>query len=139
MGFQVGVLIVQNVMPLEWVPVATACVQFFQSLGGACFIAVSQALFTNALTERISQDAPGLDPQIFINSGASQVRQVLQQLHAEQFTDAVLNAYLVGLRNTYYTTTALATAAFLVCLGFSWKKLQKGPAKKDPEVAKDEK
>lgn len=117
---------------LEWVPVATACVQFFQSLGGAVFIAVAQALFQNGLTDGIHNDAPDLDPEIFINSGASQIKQILQQMHAEQFTDAVLTAYLKGLRGTYYVTLACAGMAFIVSCLFTWKKIQKqGEGKKD--------
>ncbi|KAK3937861.1 major facilitator superfamily domain-containing protein [Diplogelasinospora grovesii] len=132
-GFQTGVLVVQNTMPPEWVPVATACVQFFQSLGGAIFIAVAQAVFQNGLTEGVQRDAPGLPPEIFINSGASQVRSILEQLHATRYTDAVLNAYLSGLRHAYFITVGCAAAAFVVACGLSWKKIKKqggggGPA-----------
>ena len=125
-GFQTGIMVVQNVMPLEWIPVATASVQFFQSMGGAIFIAVAQSVFQNGLTEGVSRDAPGVPPEIFINSGASQVRQVLEQLGAERFLGAVLGAYLQGLRYSYYITVACASAAFLSACGLSWKKIQKG-------------
>ncbi|KAL2016838.1 hypothetical protein VTK56DRAFT_2913 [Thermocarpiscus australiensis] len=124
-GFQTGVLVVQNHVPLEWVPVGTACVQFFQSLGGAIFIAVAQAIFQNGLTEGIERDAPGIPPQAFINSGASEVRRVLAQLNATQYTTAVLNAYLQGLRHSYFITVGCAAAAFVVACGFSWKKIKK--------------
>jgi hypothetical protein len=117
-------------LPLEWIPVATACVQFFQSLGGAVFIAVAQALFQNGLTEGIVKDAPGLSPEIFINSGASQIKQILQQLHAEQFTEAVLNAYLKGLKGTYYVTVACAGMAFIISCLLTWKKIKKDGADK---------
>lgn len=124
-GFQVGVLVVQNTMPLEWVPVATACVQFFQSMGGAIFIAVAQAVFQNGLSEGVRSNAPGIDPQIFINGGASQVRQILEKMHAERFINAVLEAYLQGLRYSYYITVACAAAAFVAACGLSWKKISK--------------
>ncbi|KAL2132932.1 hypothetical protein VTI74DRAFT_3153 [Chaetomium olivicolor] len=127
-GFQTGVLVVQNTMPHEWIPQATACVQFFQSLGGAIFIAVAQAVFQNGLTEGIEKDAPGLPPQIFINSGASQIPQVLERLHASQYLTAVLTAYLQGLRNSYFITVACAGAAFFAACGLSWKKIQKRKA-----------
>lgn len=99
--------------------------QFFQSLGGAIFIAVAQALFQNGLTDGILRDAPGIPPEAFINGGASQVKQILKSLHAEQYTDAVLNAYLSGLRNSYYSTVACAGMAFIMCCLLSWKKIQK--------------
>lgn len=124
-GFQLGVLVVQNVLPAEDIPVGTACVQFFNSFGGAIFIAVAQTVFQNGLIEGVEKNVPGLDPQIFINSGASQVREILQQMGMEQYTDAVLTAYLAGLRNTYYISVACATAAFFAVLGMDWVSLKR--------------
>lgn len=124
-GFQLGILVVQNVLPAEDIPVATACVQFFNSFGGAIFIAVAQTVFQNGLIEGVEASVPGLDPRIFINSGASQVRQILQAMGMEQYTDAVLTAYLSGLRNTYYITVACATAAFFAALGLDWISLKR--------------
>ena len=141
-GFQISVLVVQNVLPLEWIPVGSACVQFFQSLGGAIFIAVAQAVFQNGLAQGIRENAPGIPPEIFINSGASQVRQILQSLDAEQYLDVVLEAYLRGLRYSYYITVGCAAGAFLSAAGLSWKKIEKqqgavSPAEVDTESARD--
>ncbi|EGS19608.1 uncharacterized protein CTHT_0040870 [Thermochaetoides thermophila DSM 1495] len=124
-GFQTGVLVVQNNMSLEWIPVATACVQLFQSLGGSIFIAVAQAVFQNALTSGIEKNVPGVPPQIFINSGASQIHWVLEQFHAEKYITEVLTAYLDGLRDSYYISVACACAAFVAACGLSWKKIEK--------------
>jgi hypothetical protein len=131
-GFQTGVLVVQNSVSHEWIPQATASVQFFQSLGGSIFIAVAQAVFQNGLTEGIQRDAPKLDAQAFINSGASMIHQVLEAMHATQYTTAVLTAYLQGLRNSYFITVGCAAAAFVAACGFSWKKIQK---QKAPDAA----
>lgn len=124
-GFQTGVLVVQNTMPMEWIPVGTACVQFFQSMGGAIFIAVAQALFQNGLTEGVARAAPGVPPGLLINIGASEVRTVLTKMGFEELIDPVLEAYLTGLRNTYYMSLSLAGMAFVVACGLSWKKIQK--------------
>lgn len=136
--FQAGVLVVQNVLPQELVPQGTACIQFTQILGGALFIAVAQTLFQNGLIEGIVRDAPQIDPLVFIHSGASQVRQVLESIGQVDAIDAVLGAYMIGLRNTYYISVASAGAAFLVSLGLQWKKIEKAkPAggRKDGEEA----
>jgi hypothetical protein len=124
-GFQIGVLVVQTVLPLEEVPVATACVQFFQAFGGAIFIAVSQTVFQNGLIDGILRDAPGINPVIFINSGASQVREILVGMGREDAVVPVLTAYMSGLRNTYYITTATAVAAFFACIFLEWKSVKK--------------
>ncbi|OIW24867.1 MFS general substrate transporter [Coniochaeta ligniaria NRRL 30616] len=142
-GFQTGVLVVQNTVSIEWVPQATACVQFFQSLGGSIFIAVAQSVFQNGLIKGIERNAPGVPAEVFIHSGASQVREILKQLHAERYTEAVLRAYLDGLRHSYYITAACATAAFFVACGLSWKKIEKkraGPkdaAEASPAMVED--
>lgn len=128
-------LVVQNNVSHEWIPQATACVQFFQSLGGAIFIAVAQAVFQNGLTEGLARNAPGLPAQAFINSGASQIPQVLAQMHAEQYTTAVLTAYLDGLRNSYFISVGCGAAAFVAACGLSWKKIQK---QKAPAAAGEE-
>ncbi|KAI8163976.1 Efflux pump aflT [Colletotrichum sp. SAR 10_70] len=130
-GFQIGVLVVQTVLPLEEVPVATAVVQFFQSFGGAIMIAVAQSLFQTGLVNGVGTRVPDLDPSIFINAGADQVRSILTQMGRQDAIDAVLESYMVGLRHTYYVTVACAAAAFVACLGLQWKSVKKegkGPA-----------
>ncbi|KUI69640.1 Putative HC-toxin efflux carrier TOXA [Cytospora mali] len=124
-GFQLAILVVQAVLPREDIPVATACVQFFQSLGGAVFVAVAQTVFQNGLVEGVVRDVPGLDPDVLINSGASQVRSVLEGLGLEEYVGVVLEAYLVGLRNAYYISVACAAGAFCAALGLSWVNIKR--------------
>ncbi|KAI0839761.1 MFS general substrate transporter [Hypoxylon sp. FL0890] len=104
--FQAGVIVVQNVVSKDLVPQATSCVQFFQNLDGALFISIVQTVFQNGLTKDFTQNAPHLDPELFIHSGASQVRQALV--------------------STCYVLTATTTVAFLAALGLQWKKIEKG-------------
>lgn len=133
-GFQIGAIVVQTVLPQEWIPVGTACVQFFQSLGGAIFIAVGQTVFQNGLIEGIESANIGIEnPRIFINSGVSQARNILAQMHKEDALPAVLNAYMKGLRNTYYISLACAICAFLSVLCLE-KKSVKDKQKKTTEA-----
>ncbi|KAM5346611.1 hypothetical protein ACJ41O_009616 [Fusarium nematophilum] len=126
-GFQIGVLIVQTVLPQEWVPVGTACVQFFQAFGGAIFIAVAQTVFQNGLIDTIKADNINIDPTIFINSGASEIEDVLRGMDRLDALDTVLEAYMKGLRDTYYISLAAAACALIACLCFQWKSVKKGP------------
>lgn len=126
-GFQIGVLVIQTVLPQVWVPVGTACVQFFQAFGGAIFVAVAQTLFQNGLIDKIKSDNLGIDPTIFINSGASEIQDILKQMGRADAIDPVLEAYMIGLRNTYYISVACAGCAFLACLGLEWKSVKHGP------------
>ncbi|KAI8674980.1 MFS domain-containing protein [Fusarium keratoplasticum] len=126
-GFQIGVLIVQTVLPQEWVPVGTACVQFFQAFGGALFIAVAQTVFQNGLIDTIKADNIGIDPTIFINSGASEIKEVLTKMHRLDAFDTVLEAYMKGLRDTFYISLACSACALIACLFFQWKSVKQGP------------
>lgn len=114
----------QATLPLEDVPVATACVQLFQSLGGSIFIAVAQAVFQNGLIRGIERDAPQLDGQLFTNSGASQIRSILAQLGQEHALDAVLNAYLTGLRYSYLISVGCAAGTFVAAACLSWTNIK---------------
>ena len=133
-GFQCGVLVVQTVLPQDWVPVGTACVQFFQAFGGAIFVAVAQTLFQNGLIDQIKADDLGIDPKIFINSGASEIKHVLEQMGRLDALDSVLKAYMTGLRHTYYISVACAACAFVCAASLQWKSVKKGP---DGEGKKD--
>ncbi|KAI5459236.1 major facilitator superfamily domain-containing protein [Mariannaea sp. PMI_226] len=123
-GFQVGALVIQTILPQDWIPVGTACVQFFQAFGGAVFIAVAQTVFQNGLIDHLNSSNVGLDPRIFINTGASEVKQVLEKMGREDAYGTVLEAYMSGLRNTFYITLAGATAAFVACLFLQWKSVK---------------
>lgn len=134
-GFQIGVLVVQTVLPQEWVPVGTACVQFFQALGGAIFIAVAQTLFQNGLIDELNKGNSGIDPHIFINNGASEIKSILERMGRLDALDTVLEAYMTGLRNTYYISVACAAFAFLCTLGLQWKSVKHGPDGEKKEAA----
>ncbi|KAM4065225.1 major facilitator superfamily protein [Hirsutella rhossiliensis] len=133
--FQAGIIVVQNMLPLELIPQATACVQFFQSFGGAIFIALAQTVFQNGLIDNLKRDAPEIDPIIILNSGASDIRKILVQMGREDIVEAVLGAYTLGLRNTYYVSAAAAGCIFLISWGFEWKRIQKTGEDKDKEAA----
>lgn len=137
-GFQIGVLVVQTVLPQEWVPVGSACVQFFQAFGGAIFVGVSQTLFQNGMIDEIVKADIGIDPKIFINSGASEVRDILRDMGRADAIPVVLDAYMTGLRDTFYVTLACSLFALLMTLGVGWKSVKVGPdgqKKKEGEVS----
>lgn len=125
-GFQGGILVVQTVLPLSDIPVATACIAFFQSLGGALFIAVAQTLFQNGLLSGLKTNTPELDPQQFLHVGATQIRSTLKELGKEDLLEGVLKAYVLGLRHTFWITASCAIAAFFFACGLQWKNVKKG-------------
>jgi hypothetical protein len=124
-GFQGGIVVVQTVLPLKDVPVGTACISFFQTLGGAIFISVAQAIFQNGLITGINEYTTGLDPMIFLHSGATSIRPILEAMHREDALPGLLKAYVLGLTHCYTITAACACAAFVVAGCLEWKTVKK--------------
>lgn len=131
-GFQLGALVVQTVLGQDDVAVATACVQFFQALGGGLMIGAAQAVFQNGLISGVQNNAGGIEPQIFINSGADQVGPILREMGREDAVVPVLEAYMDGLRDTYWITLACALGAFVTTLGLRFKSVKQEKKKVEP-------
>jgi hypothetical protein len=124
-GFQGGIVVVQTVLPLVDVPVGTACIAFFQSLGGAIFISVAQAVFQNGLSTGIDEYTTGINPQLFLHSGATLLRSILSEIHREDALEGILQAYVLGLTHCYTITLACACAAFVAATTLQWKSVKK--------------
>jgi MFS family permease len=124
-GFNVPLVAVQTVLPMEDIPIGTVCVMFFQSLGGALFIAVSQAVFQNGLIDGLKTYAPELDPRIMVNTGATAIRHVLKNSGREALLRPALLAYVHGLKNSYRLVTAVMGFAFIAACFFEWKSVKK--------------
>ncbi|KAJ5579716.1 MFS toxin efflux pump (AflT) [Penicillium hispanicum] len=135
-GFQIPMTAVQTVLKLEDIPVGTAALMFFQSLGGALFLAVGQSVFQNGLIDGIRKDAPTVNPKAIIGAGATEMRHVLGSLGQLDQLDAVIKAYMKGLRDVYRVSLALMVAMFVASCFLEWKSVKKagGESEKD-EVA----
>lgn len=76
-GLQVPMTAVQTVLRTEDIPVGTASITFFQTLGGTIFIAIGQSVFQNGLKAGIHHYAPGVDPGLIISAGATEIKSAL--------------------------------------------------------------
>lgn len=103
---------------------------FAQTMGGAIFISVSQNILTSHLVSGITQLAGDLDPTMVVNTGATDLRNLVP---AEQLP-AVLEVYNQALRQVFLLGTGLASVSILGALGLEWKtvkKPEKATAEKD--------
>ena len=125
---------VQTVLQPEDIPVGTAAITFFQTLGGAIFIAVGQSVFQNGLIEGIRTYAPGVDPGAIISAGATEMRHVLITLDQLDQLDNVIRAYMNGLRDTYRVSLALMVAAFVAACFVEWKSVKKREESMDADT-----
>ncbi|OJJ56549.1 hypothetical protein ASPSYDRAFT_47832 [Aspergillus sydowii CBS 593.65] len=125
-GFQIPLTAVQTILSPEDIPQGTAAVMFFQTLGGALFIAVAQSLFQNGLIDGVRMFAPSVDPARIVEAGATEMRHVLSDLgQLDQLRNVIL-AFLNGLIDTYRLSLALFCVAFVVSCCFEWKSVKKG-------------
>ncbi|GAP88446.1 putative major facilitator superfamily transporter [Rosellinia necatrix] len=98
---------------------ATAIMLCFQTLGGAFWVAASQAVLVNTLLLALPDTAPGVDPSLVLATGAGQLRSVF----TEEELPGILAAYLEGIRATFILSTTVVGGAFLLAFFLPWKKL----------------
>jgi len=99
------------------------------TLGGALFIPISQTLFQTGLLKGIETKRPQLDAHVFLQSGATEIRQLLASMNQQGALDVVLQAYVDGLKHTFWVTAACAIACFVAACGLEWKSVKKGHGK----------
>ena len=82
-------------------------------------MSASQSGFANRLLATLAKTAPGVNPQLVIRTGATQIRS--------SFTPGevpgILEAYMAGIKVTMAIATGLAGASVLVTLFVSRKRL----------------
>ncbi|KAH8812502.1 putative MFS toxin efflux pump [Xylogone sp. PMI_703] len=124
-AFNIPLVAVQTVLDMDDIPIGSVCVMFFQSLGGALFIAVSQSVFQNGLIDGLKKYAPELDPKVMVNTGATAIRSVLKAMGEEDLLRQAIMAYVNGLKNTYRVTVGCFGVAFLAACLFEWRSVKK--------------
>lgn len=100
-----------------------------QTIGGALGVSAAQAAFQNKLLSALRQDVPSLDPFIVLNSGATNLRELVGPSNLS----GVLQAYIAGFRETLIVAIALAGVALFVALGFRHTTVSAIRAKEDQE------
>jgi len=134
-GFQVPLIAVQTVLPLEDIPVGTAVVIFFQTLGGALFISIGQNVFQNGVIRGTREFVPQLDPKILIDTGATEIRTALENAGKLDLLPQALQAYMVGLTDALRVAVATACFTFVASLFMEWRSVKDDEAKRKKEAA----
>ncbi|GKZ39044.1 hypothetical protein AbraIFM66950_011726 [Aspergillus brasiliensis] len=121
MGAQQTVLAMQASLPPKDVPVGTALMIFYQTLGGAVFLIVAQNVFQHELVERLTaMSIPGMDARSVAAAGATEVRNLVP---AEYLGEA-LDAYNGAVVRTFYISVALTGVAVLATFVPEWKSVK---------------
>lgn len=117
---QIPIITVQATAPAVDLAEVTAILLFFQTVGGAFMVSAAQAAFVNVLVKVLPHSAPGVDPAIVVNTGATDLRKVFS---AEQ-VPGILIAYMHGLKIAFAIGLASTGVAFIVITLFQrWNRL----------------
>ncbi|KAK1811018.1 hypothetical protein LTR12_014641 [Friedmanniomyces endolithicus] len=119
-----GYIAVQNLVPAAQIPTAMAIVIFCQGMGGAVFLIVANAVFSNSLRHqlRLQSSKIGVAPDAVVNAGARGLRQLIPD--GERLA-VVLRAYTDSIDNVMYVGIGVACVAFAFAWGLGFKDIRK--------------
>lgn len=106
----------QTVLTMDDIPVGSAIIIFFQTLGGALFISVGQNVFSNKLMEGIIARIPDVNPMIIQSAGATS----LAKFFTPEQLPLVLQAYNEAITKSFVASVAMAVLAVFGGLGMEW-------------------
>ncbi|KAF2177954.1 efflux pump protein [Zopfia rhizophila CBS 207.26] len=130
-GMQMGIIAIQNVLPVQKIPVGIAFMIFCQNFAGAIFVVVGEVIFTQQLVEEIKVHAPSVSIKAALAAGASSsaVRALVPAGSPE--LAGVLLALSNSLNKVFYLLMACCLAGLVATLGMGWVDTRQ---KKTPEA-----
>ncbi len=136
LGLQASTLAVQATVDKKDVATGMAICFFAQQLGGAIFVSVGQTILSTILISRLSE-IPGLDPQKILQTGATQLHNVV----SPEYFGHVVDAYNYAVTRIFIACLAISAAQLLSSLGIEWKSIKKPAEAKpaDPEEQREDK
>ena len=111
LSFQIPVIVAQGTSVPADLSSVSAIVLYFQTLTGAIWISVAQALFSNKLLQVVAEEVPSIDPAQVVVTGATELRTVFAD-----HLPGVLRSYMAGLKDAFALSIALAGVACIVAV-----------------------
>ncbi|KAK1598198.1 major facilitator superfamily transporter [Colletotrichum navitas] len=118
-GFQVPIIAVQGTVNADDLASSTAVLLFFQTVGGAFYVAAAQSGFLITILKEVAENLPSVDPAVVALTGATQLRTAFPA----EVVPGIIRAYMEGLKIAFALVITGAGVAFLVSLGSRWSKL----------------
>ncbi|GKT47369.1 putative efflux pump kojT [Colletotrichum spaethianum] len=118
-GFQVPIIAIQGTVSETDMASATAVLLFFQTVGGAFYVAAAQSGFLVTVLKKVAENVPSVDPALVAITGATQIREAFPP----EAVPGVIQAYMDGLKIAFALAIVGAGVSFLVSLGSRWGKL----------------
>ncbi|KAK4126814.1 MFS general substrate transporter [Parathielavia appendiculata] len=127
MGMQQPLMAVQAVLPIEDVPIATSAVAFAQTLGGAVFLAIAQAVFQNRLVQNLPSTlgAVSSGSAEMLQAGASAIYTTVPP----HLLQPVLVAFNDALTHVYVVSICMSVLTIVGSLAMEWRSVKKKSSK----------
>ncbi|GKT40627.1 aspyridones efflux protein [Colletotrichum spaethianum] len=119
-GMQQPLIAVQVVLDMPDVPTGTAIVIFAQQIGGAIFVAIGQAVFTNGLIERLLQHIPSINSHSVIATGVTAIRKTIDL----GLLPTVAHAYSDSLVQTLLISAVAASSTIIGAVFVEWESVK---------------
>ncbi|KAH8649754.1 major facilitator superfamily domain-containing protein [Tricladium varicosporioides] len=120
-GMNVPYTALQAVLSDNDIPTGNAISVFFWQLGGAIAASISQSIFINGISKRVSSQLPSLDPSAVISAGAANLEHLASNADILQVLRQI---YAAALREVFIYALVAACLAFLFTLGMEWLNLK---------------
>ncbi|KAI1099136.1 putative efflux pump [Jackrogersella minutella] len=120
MSMQQPLMAVQTVLDITDVPTGTSILVFVQTLGGALFVSVGQTVFTNKLVQQLAVNVPGLDPNIVLSAGATNLQHTL----SPDVIPSVILSYSNALTTAFVVATALCAFTVFGSATIEWRSVK---------------
>jgi MFS family permease len=120
-GMQQASLAAQTILPTEEVAIGVSLMFFAQSLGGAVFIAVAQALFQKYLDANLPLIS-GIDVADVLAAGSTGLSDAVPANKLRE----VLVTYNDGLRRSFVVAVAVSCSLIVPALTMEWNTIKKG-------------
>lgn len=111
MSFQIPIIVAQGVADPSDLSSVSSIILFFQTVTGALFISIAQALFTNKLLQEVAANVKGVSPELVVATGATDLKEAFSE-----HLGAIRRSYMAGLKDAYILAIALGSVACIIAI-----------------------
>ncbi|KAH8896118.1 MFS general substrate transporter [Thozetella sp. PMI_491] len=126
LGMQMPIVAVQANLEYKQIAIAQSFIMLGHTIGGAVFLTVAQAIFSNSLRSGLYAFSPSVNPEVVLAAGATSFRTVVP---ASEIA-GVLQAYAQAVDHIFYLTTGAAVCSFCFAWGIGWASVKKKAQKR---------
>ncbi|CAK7214369.1 hypothetical protein SBRCBS47491_002119 [Sporothrix bragantina] len=138
LGGQQSLMVPQTVLVGRDISLGTSAMIFMQTMSGTIFLSVAQNLFASHLVSDLTKNAPGVDAQFVVDSGAANLQATMGKVYSPEQVAQIIASYAAALQKVFLMSLILATLTVLGSASLEWKSVKKNKQPGAAVVKKDE-